>query len=52
MLYFFRGTEAVVVSHGFSKQQAQVPPREIELAIHRKHVFEADPEAHTHEEHI
>lgn len=50
MLYFFHGPEVVVVSHGFSKQQARVPPREIELAARRKHAFEADPKAHTYEE--
>ena len=47
MLYFFHGQEAVVVSHGFSKQQAQVPPREIDLALRRKAEFEKNPEAHT-----
>ena len=33
MLFFFHGREAVVVSHGFSKQEARVPPREIDLAL-------------------
>ena len=49
MLYFFHGRTAVVVSHGFSKQQAKVPDSEIELAIRRKEAFEASPEAHTYE---
>jgi phage-related protein len=49
MLYFIHGRTAVVVSHGFSKQQAKVPHREIELAIRRKQTFEASPEAHTYE---
>lgn len=50
MLYFFYGREAAVVSHGFTKQQARVPAREIERAIRRKRAFENDPEGHTHEE--
>ena len=50
ILYFFQAREAVVVSHGFSKQQAQLPRREIELARKRKRAFEADSRAHTYEE--
>lgn len=47
MLYFFRGREMVIVSHCLIKQQAQVPSREIELAIRRKQSFEQNPEQHT-----
>jgi phage-related protein len=47
MLYFFHGRTAVVVSHGFSKQQAKVPPREIRAAVERKKRFETNPKAHT-----
>lgn len=47
MLYFFHGRAAVVVSHGFSKQQAAVPEREIELAIRRRKSFAARPRPHT-----
>ena len=47
MLYFSYGRDAVVVSHGFTKQRATVPPREIELALRRKRCFEANPEQHT-----
>ena len=50
MLYFFCGREAVVVSHGIMKQRADVPSKEIDLAIERKGNFENDPDAHTHEE--
>jgi len=50
LLYFFHGKEAVVLSHGFSKQQAKVPKKEIELAIERKERFLQDPEQHSHEE--
>jgi phage-related protein len=48
MLYFFHGRTAVVVSHGFSKQQAKVPSREIELALRRKQAFLASPESHSY----
>lgn len=50
MLYFFHGTRVAVVSHGFTKQEAEVPTREIGRAIRRKEAFDADPEAHAHEE--
>jgi phage-related protein len=48
MLYFFHGRVAAVVSHGFAKQQAKVPRRDIRLAVKRKVAFEADPRRHTH----
>ena len=50
MLYFFHGREAVVVSHGIMKQRADVPSREIDLALDRKRLFEDDPAAHSHRE--
>ena len=50
MLYFFHGRGAVVVSHGFSKQQARVPPRKIQSAVERRARFEANPRLHTHAE--
>jgi hypothetical protein len=49
ILYFFHGRTAAVLSHGLIKER-RVPPKEIDLAIKRKRCFEADPEAHTHEE--
>lgn len=49
MLYFFSGGNAVV-SHGITKQRAEVPAREIDLALARKRTFEHDPTNHTHEE--
>jgi phage-related protein len=49
MLYFFRGREAVVVSHGIIKERV-VPPKEIDLALKRKGQFEVAPNQHTHEE--
>ena len=46
ILYFFQGRTAAVVSHGIKKEN-EVPPREIDLAIRRKRLFEADSEAHS-----
>ena len=46
MLYFFHKQEAVVVSHGLTKEQT-VPPREIDRAKTRKLKFEANPQQHT-----
>lgn len=48
MLYFFHGTTAAVLSHGTTKER-RVPPREIDLTIRRKRLFEHDPTHHTHE---
>ena len=50
MLYFFHGRVAAVVSHGFAKQRAKVPEREIKPAIKRKERFEAAPKACTYED--
>ena len=41
MLYFFAGKAVVVVSHGLTKER-QVPPREINQAVNRKHLVEVD----------
>lgn len=46
MLYFFHGRKAAIVSHGIVKEK-KVPPKEIDLAIKRKRMFEADPRAHS-----
>jgi len=50
LLYFFHERAAVVLSHGIMKQVAEVPAKEIELAIRRKRRFASDPEKHTYEE--
>ena len=49
MLYCFHGNVAAVLAHGLTKERA-VPPKEIDRAVVRKKKFEADPEAHTHQE--
>jgi hypothetical protein len=48
MFYFFHGQQVVVLSHGIIKQQAAVPPIEIERTLRRKGAFEAAPAQHTH----
>jgi phage-related protein len=50
MFYFFHGREAIVVSHGIVKQRADVPSRELDLAVKRKKVFEQNPAMHTHKD--
>ncbi|MFH1114705.1 MAG: type II toxin-antitoxin system RelE/ParE family toxin [Pseudomonadota bacterium] len=47
MLYFFHGSAAVVLTHGFTKERI-VPRREIHRALDLKRNFEMDPESHTH----
>src|SRR6266516_2730735 len=41
MLYFFAGKAVVVLSHGLTKER-EVPPREIDQAVERKRMVEAD----------
>ena len=49
VLYFFHRQIAAVVAHGVIKEST-VPDRDINLAIRRKALFEADPPKHTLEE--
>ena len=46
ILYFFQGNEAVVVSHGLTKERS-VPSVEIERAIRRMKRFQSNPPKHT-----
>jgi phage-related protein len=50
ILYFFYGRAAVVISHGITKQEAVVPPIDIERARKRRQAFEADSRRHTYRE--
>jgi phage-related protein len=50
MLYFFHGRQAVVISHGITKQESAVPPIEIERARRLRQAFETAPPRHTHTE--
>lgn len=47
ILYFFSGRNVVVVSHGIVKE-GEVPEMEINRAIQRKQLFEADPGTHSY----
>ena len=47
ILYFFHGNKAVVLSHGITKQRAEVGDKEIQAAINRKAAFESAPARHT-----
>jgi len=49
VLYFFHKQIAAVLAHGVIKESA-VPNRDINLAIRRRLLFEADPSKHTLEE--
>jgi len=49
MLYCFHGRIAAVLAHGLVKE-AEVPQRDIELAIRRKLNFALDPVRHTYKE--
>jgi len=51
LLYFFHGREAVVLSHGVTKEQA-VSDDEINRGVQRKVKFLRDPSRHTCEEEI
>lgn len=46
ILYFFHGSEAIVVSHGLTKE-AEEPAAEIERAIRRMARFRANPARHS-----
>jgi phage-related protein len=48
ILYFFQGRVAVVLSHGFTKEDI-VPPKEIEQAIKNKILCETKPKVHIYE---
>jgi len=50
VLYFFHGRQLVILSHGFSKQQAKVPGIEIRSAIQRLTNFKQSPSRHTYKE--
>ena len=50
VLYFFFGRQLVVLSHGFSKQQARVPESEMKSAIRRRREFRQSPSQHTFKE--
>jgi len=50
VLYYFHGNQLVVLSHGFTKQRASVPAKEIITAVERMKRFKASPSRHTFKE--
>jgi len=48
VLYFFSGRNAVVVSHGITKE-SEVPLREIELAVERMEQFRINPAKYSYQ---
>ena len=48
ILYFFHGREVVVLSHALTKED-EVSRMDIERAVKRKKLFDANPKAHTYE---
>lgn len=50
ILYFFHGQNVAILAHAITKEEAAVPPIDIERAIARKLLFEENSEAHTYEE--
>ncbi len=49
ILYFFHGKEVAVLSNGLTKED-RVPSQEMESAVRRKVLFEADPADFTYAE--
>ena len=45
ILYFFHGRTAAILAHGLTKK-AQVPDKDINIAIERRKKYIADPEEH------
>jgi phage-related protein len=50
ILYFFSGQNVAILAHATTKDQDQVPEIDIERALKRKALFEADPTLHTYME--
>ena len=48
ILYFFHGQNVALLAHGLTKED-KVPDADIERALRRKKLYEADPDAHTFE---
>ena len=48
LLYFFYGRQVAILAHGLAKED-KIPDVDIERAIKRKKLFEANPKEHTYE---
>ena len=51
LLYFFHSRQVAILAHSLTKEDA-VPDVDIERAIKRKKLFEANPKVHTYESEI
>src|SRR5262245_1799793 len=49
-LFFFDGQDVCMISHGITKDSAEVPPAEIEGAIKNRTKYLANRERHTYSE--
>jgi phage-related protein len=49
ILYFFHGRNLAILGHALTKEN-EIPKADIERAIRRKRVFEADPSRHSYSE--
>jgi phage-related protein len=49
ILYFFCGKDIAVLGHSIVKKTADVPNKDIELAIDRKQKFDLNPSQHTYQ---
>lgn len=52
ILYFFSGQNIAVLAHAITKERSQVPSIDIERALQRKVLFDADPTTHTYTEEL
>ena len=50
LLYFFHGRQVAILAHSLTKQD-KIPEVDIERALTRKKLFEANPKEHTYESH-
>jgi|SRR5882724_9921325 len=48
ILYFFHGRNVAILAHSLTKED-EIPNTDIERAIKRKKLFEANPKEHTYE---
>lgn len=46
ILYFFHGKQAVILAHGFTKENI-IPKDDLEKAVQRKNAFNQDPGKHS-----
>jgi phage-related protein len=49
LLYFFHGRNVAILAHGLTKER-EVPERELNIAVERKRLFEANPSRHSYRE--